>query len=340
MSSSKARADWQPSCGYEALRARAAALKQIRSFFDERGVTEVETPLLCQTAGTDPNLHPFTSNFLQPGQTEGSVLYLQTSPEFAMKRLLASGSGSIYQICKAFRNEECGRHHNPEFTLLEWYRTGFGIDELMDEIEALLAALFHGKRNLALAKRVSYRQLFEELAGTDPLRASFREFAECARRHHLGEASAICGEDRNTWLDFLFSHIIQPQLGQGRAHFVYDYPACLPSLARKKPGDESVVERVEIFLDGLELGNGYHELADATEQESRFDADLAVRQQRGLLMPPKDRRLLGALAHGLPDCSGVAIGLDRLLMLMTGSDDIAHVLAFPVSKYSDFIFKT
>ena len=332
MSRSEPGFGWQPACGHEALFARAAALKQIRTFFDERGVTEVETPLLCQAAGTDPFLQAFTTTFRKPGQPHGTMLYLQTSPEFAMKRLLASGTGSIYQVCKAFRNEESGRLHNPEFTLLEWYRIGFGIDELIDEIEALLDALFYGKRDLAPAKRIPYRQLFKELAGTDPIYASLREFNECALRHNLGEASAICGDDRNLWLDLLFSHIIQPQLDWGRAYFVVDYPACLPSLARKKPGDETVVERVEVFLDGLELGNGYHELVDAAEQESRFDADLRVRQKAGLPLPPKDQRLLDALTHGLPDCSGVALGLDRLLMLMMGSDDITQVMAFPVSR--------
>jgi lysyl-tRNA synthetase class 2 len=307
-------------------------LAQIRRFFATRGVLEVETPLLGQTAGTDPHLHPFATAFRQPGQTDAVALYLQTSPEFAMKRLLASGSGSVYQICKAFRNEECGRHHNPEFTLLEWYRVGFGLDNLIAEIEALLLALCAGKRDLAPAKRVAYRQLFGERVGADPLCADVREFSECAKRHNLAEASALCGEDRNLWLDLLFSHIVQPQLERGRAYFVYDYPACLPSLARKKPRDEAVVERVEVFLDGLELGNGFHELADAGEQESRFDADLTVRRQAGLPLPPKDQRLLEALAHGLPDCSGMALGLDRLLMLMTGADDIAQVLAFPVSR--------
>ena len=292
---------------------------------------EVETPLLCQASGTDPYLQPFTPTLLKPGQTKGAGLYLQTSPEFAMKRLLASGSGSIYQICKAFRNEESGRHHNPEFTLLEWYRIGFGIDELIEEIEALLVALFYGKRDLAPAKRITYRHLFRETTGADPIYADLQVFNEYAKRHNIGEASAICGDNRNLWLDLLFSHIIQPQLDRGRAYFVVDYPACLPSLARKKLGDETVVERVEVFLDGLELGNGYQELADAAEQENRFDDDLTVRQKAGLPLPQKDQRLLDALAHGLPDCSGVAIGLDRLLMLMTGSDDIAQVLAFPVS---------
>jgi lysyl-tRNA synthetase class 2 len=162
--------------------------------------------------------------------------------------------------------------------------------------------------------------------------ASPAEFSACASRQGLDEAPALCGEDRKLWLDLLFSHLIQPRLGQGRACFVHDYPACLPSLARAKPGEADVVERVELFLDGIELGNGYHELADATEQERRFDADLAARQALGLELPPKDRLLLAALESGLPDCAGIALGLDRLLMLATGAATIGQVLAFPIER--------
>ncbi len=332
VSKSSSEADWQPSCDQEALRIRALTLNRIRRFFDGRGVLEVETPLLCHAAGTDPHLHPFITHYRQPGLTSGADCYLQTSPEFAMKRLLAAGSGSIYQICKAFRNEEYGRHHNPEFTLLEWYRIDFGLVELIDEIEDLFLVLFDGMRALLPSKRITYRQLFEQWVGADPISADFAELAECAKRQNIPEASSICGEDRNIWLDLLFSHLVQPNMEQGRVYFVYDYPACLPSLARKKLGDEAVVERMEVFIDGLELGNGYHELADPDEQESRFDADLAVRRQLGLALPPKDQRLLAALSHGLPDCSGVAIGLDRLIMLMAGLDQMAQVLAFPVTR--------
>ena len=195
-----------------------------------------------------------------------------------------------------------------------------------------MLTLFCGQRELAQARRVSYRELFGEQVGCDPILADSLEFARCARRHGLEEAPGICGEDRNIWLDLLFSHIVQPEMEQGRVYFVYDYPACLPSLARRKPGDEAVVERVEVFLDGLELGNGFHELADPQEQESRFDADWSVRHGLGLPQYPKDGHLLNALAHGLPDCSGIAIGLDRLLMLMLGAKDIAEVLAFPLSR--------
>ncbi len=324
--------DWTPACTPEALRLRAKLLAGIRRFFAARDVLEVETPLLCHAAVTDPNLHAFTTRFVPPGAPQGRDLYLQTSPEFAMKRLLAAGSGSIYQICKAFRDEESGRHHNPEFTLLEWYRVGFSLADLMDEVEALLAEVCGAAYPLAPAGRHGYAELFERHLGIDPLTATLADFARCAEARDFPEASALCGDDRKVWLDLLFSYFVQPQLGRGRASFVYGYPACLPSLARHNPDDPRVVERVEVFLEGLELGNGFHELADAVEQEARFDHDLAERQGRGLALPPKDERLLAALRHGLPDCSGIAIGLDRLLMLLAGAGAIGEVLAFPVDR--------
>lgn len=327
-----AELDWRPACAPAILRRRAELLAAVRRFFAGRDVLEVETPLLCHAAVTDPNLHAFTTRFLPPGAREGRAFYLQTSPEFAMKRLLAAGSGSIYQICKAFRDEEAGRYHNPEFTLLEWYRVGFSLADLMDEIEDLFAAVRVGGDPLAAAERHAYSDLFQRHLGIDPLTADIADFVGCAAAQGFHEAEALCGADRGVWLDLLFSYFVQPHLGRGRVAFVYDYPACLPSLARKRPDDPRVVERVEVFLEGLELGNGFHELADAVEQEARFDADLAGRRARGAALPPKDGRLLAALRHGLPDCSGVAIGLDRWLMLLTGEEEIGGVLAFPVDR--------
>jgi len=324
--------DWTPSCTIEALRLRARILSSIRAFFAEREVLEVETPLLCATGVTDPNLHAFTTRFRQPGAVGGRELYLQTSPEFAMKRLLAAGSGSIYQICKAFRNEERGRHHNPEFTLLEWYRTGFSLVNLMEEVEALFARICGTELPLAPAERHAYPELFERHLGTDPLTADLADFIHCAEIQGLHEAESLCGESRSIWLDFLFSHCVQPVLGQGKLCFVHDYPAFLPSLARKHPADPRVVERMEVFLFGVELGNGFHELADAREQATRFQADLAERRKMNLSLPPQDERLLDALHHGLPDCSGIAIGLDRWLMLLGGFDSIAQALAFPLER--------
>jgi lysyl-tRNA synthetase class 2 len=323
---------WMPACSPEVLRLRAGLLAAIRRYFAERGVLEVETPLLCGTGVTDPNLHAFTTRFRLAGERQGRELYLQTSPEFAMKRLLAAGSGSIYQICKAFRNEESGRHHNPEFTLLEWYRVGFSLSDLMDEVNELFTALCGGTMPLPASERFTYSDIFRRHLGLDPLGAGIADFAEVAAGRGLPEAEALCGGDRAVWLDLLFSHFVQPQLGRGRVSFVYDYPASLPSLARKSLADPRVVARVEVFLAGLELGNGFHELADAEEQEARFEVDLASRRERGLPLPPKDECLLAALRAGFPDCSGVAIGVDRLLMVLSGMGSIGEVLAFPIDR--------
>lgn len=323
---------WAPACSLTALRQRARLLAAIRKFFDSRGVLEVETPLLCHAGSTDPHLLSFTSEFRQPGASHGVELYLQTSPEFAMKRLLAAGAGSIYQICKAFRNEEAGRHHNPEFTLLEWYRVGFSLFDLIDDIDALLLAIGDAALSLAPSERLVYADIFERHVGVHPLTATLADFAAISRARDFPEAASLCGEDRNVWLDVLFGQYVQPHLGLGRISYVYDYPACLPSLARRSPQDARVVERVEVFLGGLELGNGFHELADAEEQAARFERDLAERRALGLPLPPRDDRLLAALAAGLPDCSGVAIGLDRLLMLLTRAGSLADVVAFPIYR--------
>lgn len=323
---SSSEGTWSPSCTTEKLHARAGLLAGIREFFAERGVLEVETPLLCRHTVTDPHLTPFQSRF---GPIDsGRTLFLQTSPEFAMKRLLAAGSGSIYQVCKAFRNDELGRWHAPEFTLLEWYRVGFGLNDLIAEVDALLDRLIGHHTALAPAERLGYRELFARHVGADPIAADFGELDRCARRLGLPEASDVCGLERSTWLDLLFSHAVQPHLGRGCVSFVQDFPACLPSLARRKAENPDLVERVEVFLEGTELGNGFHELADAREQERRFDADIETLQLRGSVPRGKDHRLLAALRSGLPDCSGIALGLDRLLMILTGANDIGEVLSF------------
>ncbi len=289
---------------------------------------EVETPLLGHHTVTDPHLTPFESRFGTAPHGAGRLLYLQTSPEFAMKRLLAAGSGSIYQICKAFRNEELGRWHNPEFTLLEWYRVGFGIPELIDETDALLDRMLAGGLSLAAAEHLRYRDVFNRHVGVDPIDAEIPDLDRRARAIGLPEAAAVCAGERAIWLDFLFSHAVQPHLGRGRISFVYDFPACLPSLARNKKAEPGVVERFEVFLEGAELANGFHELTDPLEQERRFDND--IDDIRRLDAPPrcKDQRLLAALRSGLPDCSGIALGVDRLLMLLTGASEISEVLSF------------
>lgn len=320
---------WQPTCEIRQLQQRARLLSDIRTFFAQRGVLEVETPLLCHTTGTDPQLDFFATDYHFLPQPQ--PLFLQTSPEFAMKRLLAAGSGSIYQICKAFRNGESGRLHNPEFTLLEWYRLGFELPELMAEVGELISTLLAPCLPFKKIIYHSYSDLFKQITGLNPLVFSALDYQTYTQNQGFSEAGQLCGKDHAMWLDFIFSHQIQPQLGIDAVCLVYDYPAFLPSLARIKATNPQVVERFEVFVAGLELGNGFFELADAAEQERRFEAEIKERQTKGLPAVKKDAYLLAALEQGLPDCSGVALGLDRLLMLLTKSDSIADVLAFPVA---------
>lgn len=319
--------DWRPDCSLDALRLRAQMLCTIRRFFQERSVLEVETPLLSNGCGTDPNLDFFTTSLLWPPSNR--TLYLQTSPEYAMKRLLAAGSGSIFQICKAFRNGESGRFHNPEFTLLEWYRVGYDLNRLMDEVAELFLALFEDSGFLH-PQRISYQELFQQETGLNPLLFSFEDYNAYAVANSFREAAALCGQEHALWLDFIFSHCIQPRLGLNALTMVYGYPACFSSLARLNSGNPMVTERVELFLKGVELGNGYYELADAEEQERRFDNEITLRKHKQYPEITKDTRLLAALKAGLPDCSGIAIGLDRVLMLLSNSRKITDVLSFSI----------
>lgn len=321
---------WQPVCDMRHLRLRAQMLADIRRFFQERGVLEVETPLLCRATGTDPQLDFFTTLFHSPPQNP--AMFLQTSPEFAMKRLLAAGSGSIYQICKAFRNSESGRLHNPEFTILEWYRLAYDLSQLMDEVAELLQGLLASVFDTLRIRQVSYQQVFREITGLDPLLFNLSVYRDFARRCGYAEAGELCGDEHLLWLDFVFSHCVQPAMCKETIFLVHAYPAIQSSLARIHSGDPRVSERFEVFINGIELGNGFFELADAVEQEARFDKEIAHRRQRGLSVVEKDGQLLAALQAGLPDCSGVALGLDRLLMIITGSDKIDNVLAFPFSN--------
>lgn len=299
------------------MHARARLYAQIRGFFERRGVLEVDTPMLSAGATVDPNIESFA---VAGGR------WLQTSPEFAMKRLLASGGGAIYQIAHAFRREEAGRHHNPEFTLLEWYRPGFALGQLMDEVELLLCGL--GLPAAPPWPRFTYRQAFVDLAAIDPFAAGPSELhARCAELVP-GADGLPRGEPRDFYLDLLMSHVVGPRLGLQAPAFLHDFPASQAALAQVRPGDPPVAERFELFWKGLELANGFHELGDAAEQRRRFEADRARRSAAGQPVPPYDANLVKALASGLPDCAGVALGLDRLLMLMLDLPRLADVLAF------------
>lgn len=301
------------------LRARAALLARIRAFFAARDVLEVETPLLCAAGITDPSIEPL---LVERGISLKQARYLQTSPEYAMKRLLACHGLPIFQLARAFRDGEAGARHNPEFTLLEWYRPGFDHHALMAEVAELIRSCL-GERPL---HHYSYRQLFLDTLALDPFTATLDELQSVARARL--DTGTISG-DRDLWLDLLMSHLVEPQLADRGMCFIYDYPAPQAALARIETVDGVAVgHRFELYVDGIELANGYLELLDAEEQRRRFEQDNLRRRELGLPERPLDERLLAALEHGLPQCSGVALGVDRLLMLSTGVADIRKVLAF------------
>lgn len=300
-------------------------LAGIRAFFAARDVLEVETPYLSAAATSDAALHNLATRW--HGAGEARELYLHTSPEYPMKRLLAAGIGSIYQLCRVFRDDERGRWHHPEFTMLEWYRTGFDHHALIDEVEALVRTLLPTE-TLAPTERLTYREAFVRHAGIDP----FTIETGALRARVAIEAPGLEGpdEDRDFWLHALLAHAVEPRLGQGCLTFLYDYPASQAALARVRDGAPPLAERFELYWQGVELANGFHELADVAEQRRRFAADRDQRQISGLAPVAADERFLAALEAGLPDCAGVALGVDRLLMLALGIDHIDGVLSFPV----------
>ncbi len=319
---------WAPTATMDRLKARADLYRSIRAFFDARGVMEVETPILSAHATVDRHIDSFAAVPLAASLTHPVVEavphrspltpqgFLQTSPEFAMKRLLCAGSGPIWQIAKVFRAEESGRYHNPEFTLLEWYRPGFDHHALMDEVAALLTALGVS----GPFERLTYTEAFQRHAGFDPMTAPLTHL----RTLPQAEAFANC-DDRDVLLDLWMSHRVGPALGRERPCFLHAFPASQAALARVVNGR---AERFELFWEGLELANGFHELTDPAEQARRFVSEQAQRAAEGRPVPPYDRHLIAALETGLPDCAGVALGLDRLLMRLTGAASLSEVLAF------------
>ncbi len=315
---------WQPSATLPTLRRRAQLLATVRDFFATRHVQEVETPVLSTAGVSDCQIESLTTRI--SGITE--AFFLHTSPESAMKRLLAAGSGDIFQICKVFRDAEHGRWHNPEFTLIEWYRLGFDEMALMTEVEDLVNALLYPQSKARGAERVTYAQALYRYAGVDAHGASEVELSQAAEQHGIVCEAAL---DRDAKLDLLMALVVGPKLGRERPCFIYDYPASQASLARVKPGFPAVSARFELYVDGLELANGFHELGEAGEQRARFSRDLATRRVRGQVEPPLDEELLAALAAGLPECAGVALGFDRLVAISTGADNLSETMAFSLA---------
>jgi elongation factor P--(R)-beta-lysine ligase len=321
--------EWRPTASLHLLRLRAMLLTRIREFFANAGVLEVDTPVLSAAGTTDPAIHSFSTSYHGPGPRHGSRLYLHTSPEFPMKRLLAAGAGPIYQICKVFREGESGRHHNPEYTLLEWYRTGYDHMALIAEVDSLLREVLKDILSLGPAKHWTYRELFMNYSGIDPFATSVKEVRQALRVKGINAPPGLAEDEVDGWLDLLLTHVIEPVLDTGLI-VVSEYPSSQAALARLLPGEPPVAARFEVYLDRVELANGYHELTDAAEQLRRFERDNTRRGARQLAVIEPDWRLLAAMRSGLPDSAGVALGIDRLLMIAGGASHIDEVLAFPL----------
>ena len=317
--------DWRPSASVAALRRRALSLCATREFFRARRVLEVETPIMVNAPVSDVNIRSIS---VELTGDRGTRRHLHTSPEYAMKRLLAAGTGDIFQVCHVFRGAERGRRHNPEFTLIEWYRLGFSLDALMREVADLVRVLLGGDVPLEF---ISYREAVRKHAGFDPLDADLATLRGAAQA--LGyDATRARDAGRDELLDLVMGAQVGPALGASALTFVHRYPASQAALARLDPEDARLALRFELYHHGLELANGYHELADAAEQRRRFACDQQSRAARGLPPVSIDARLLAALESGLPDCAGVALGFDRVLMLAQGASSIDEVLAFPTER--------
>lgn len=315
---------WQPSASIDALKQRAALISQVRQFFAARDVMEVETPIWSQAGATNPYIASFTSDYHPPG-CNAILGYLQTSPEYAMKRLLAAGSGCIYQISKAFRDGESGRYHNPEFTMLEWYRLGFNHEQLLQEVLALLTDVAKAPP----AVRFTYAEAFQTFLEMNPHHASLSELHAGLARYHLDTVDNVDLTDRDLCLQLLMTEVIERRFDPTQPTVITDFPASQAALARILPGNPPVAARFEIYWQGVELANGFYELSDVKEQRARFQADLTERTALDLPMIPIDEHLLAALTHGLPECAGVALGIDRLIMCALGASNLADVMTFP-----------
>jgi lysyl-tRNA synthetase class 2 len=323
--SARSPLSWRPNATHATLRRRATLVARLRNFFASRAVLEVETPILSAAGVSDPQVESLSTRVLGlPGAS-----YLSTSPEFPMKRLLASGIGDIYQLCKVFRDGEIGRWHNPEFTMLEWYRLGFDDAALMSEVDELVRELLSPGRALAPAERLTYAESIRRHAGVDANLSTDIELDRAAESHGIACEASL---DRDAKLDLLMGFVVGPKLGAERPCFICDYPASQASLARLKPGSPRVAARFELYLDGIEIANGFHELSDADEQRRRFLRDLATRRERGQPEPPIDEHLLSALAAGMPDCAGVALGFDRLVAIALKAERLSDAMAFTIDN--------
>ncbi len=322
--------DFAPTASLETLKLRAGLLRRLRAFFDSRGFLEVETPLLSADTVIDRHLDPLPVTLFDDPRDPavGRTMWLQTSPEFAMKRLLAAGATATYQITRSFRGGEAGTQHNPEFTIVEWYRVG----DAMDEGMLLLAELAEEMLEAGPAGRLTYRVAFLTHVGLDPHTATCEQLADASRKHQLSPPSGLALDDRDGWLDLLLVELVEPHLGQEAPTILYDYPASQAALARVRDDDPPVAERFELYVRGVELANGYHELVDPRVLRQRNQATNRQRADEGKYTLPEESRLLLAMQHGLPSCTGVALGFDRVVMSAAGLADISEAMAFSIEK--------
>lgn len=337
--------DWQPTASLEVLRQRAVLIGTLRHAFEQAGYWEVETPILSQDIVVDAHLDPMIARYHSDRlpadpHADGQKLYLQTSPEFAMKRLLAAGATAIYQITRVMRNGEFGERHNPEFTMAEWYRVGDDHHAQMDFTEHLVRQVFAKAKEFRPDatigqdpfERLTYNQAFERYAGCEVLNLEANEFIELASMHGIAPPESLSPQDRDGWMTFLLSEIVEPELGIDHPTFLYDYPASQAALARVRDEDPPVAERFELYWNGVELCNGYHELTDADELLCRIRKQNQLRETHQTRKLPETNRLLAAMRAGLPPCSGVALGVDRLIMVAMGKSTLSQVIAFPFDR--------
>lgn len=311
---------WQPIAALDIIKKRAALLWQIRDFMDRHDILEVDTPILSHSAVTDPYILSLQTRHATEQETP---LYMHTSPEYCMKRLLAAESGSIYQIAHVFRDEESGKRHQTEFSMLEWYRVGFDYKQLMDDVAELLTEV-----GLSKPAKMTYADAFLEIVNINPHTCELSMLQETSGQHGWGSAS----EDRHALLDYIFSEVVMKDINNRQALFIYDYPECMAALATIKDSEPRVAERFELFINGMEIANGFNELCDANEQKQRFEKELNYRKQKGLTAVPIDQNFISALEAGLPKSAGVALGIDRLLMALCGKNDIKDVMTFNLNN--------
>jgi len=312
--------NWRPSASMATLQKRAAVMAHIRTFFNERAYLEVETPVMARYAVTDLYLENIAAQF------QNKPYFLQTSPEYHMKRLLAAGSGPVFQLARVFRDDELGRWHNPEFTMLEWYQLDIDHHGLMDEVDTFLRGIL----SCAAMQRITYRQAFINACDLDPFRADLNDLRRLLKKYQLQNVLPADEDDRDQYLFLLMSHAVEPYLaGFAGPVAVYDFPASQAALAQVRKG---LAERFEVYFKGVELANGFHELTDAAAQADRFKQDVKARQQKGLVKREADQYFLAAIRHGLPACSGVALGIDRLLALLLDKTAISGTMAFDISR--------